>query len=137
MAGWHSGLMPCWYSGPLHWLSSFLFFWLRILPEYYFLAQAFANLHGKRRQALGDAFRAGLRKLGPKNNIPEVFLTRKAKNMNHGSPLFPTDSVVCWLMHWRFDPNQGGQLCAVCMLLCVVSSFAVLPEPLIYIHMGN
>ena len=25
-----------------------------------------------------------------KNNIPEVFLTRKAKNMNHGSPLFPT-----------------------------------------------
>ena len=35
-------------------------------------------------------FRAGLRKLGPKNNIPEVFLTRKAKNMNHGSPLFPT-----------------------------------------------
>ena len=27
-----------------------------------------------------DAFRAGLRKLGPKNNIPEVFLTRKAKN---------------------------------------------------------
>ena len=37
-----------------------------------------------------DAFRAGLRKLGPKINIPEVFLTRKAKNMNHGSPLFPT-----------------------------------------------
>ena len=27
---------------------------------------------------------------GAKNNIPEVFLTRKAKNMNHGSPLFPT-----------------------------------------------
>ena len=26
-----------------------------------------------------DAFRAGLRKLGPKINIPEVFLTRKAK----------------------------------------------------------
>ena len=26
-----------------------------------------------------DAFRAGLRKLGPKNNIPEVFLTKKAK----------------------------------------------------------
>ena len=25
-----------------------------------------------------------------KNNIPEVFLTKKAKNMNHGSPLFPT-----------------------------------------------
>ena len=37
-----------------------------------------------------DAFCAGLRKLGPKNSIPEVFLTRKAKNMNHGSPLFPT-----------------------------------------------
>ena len=57
----------------------FLLFWLRIVPEYYFLAQGFANLHGK---------------LGPKNNIPEVFLTRKAKkkkkNMNHGSPLFPT-----------------------------------------------
>ena len=28
----------------------FCFFWLRKLPEYYFLAQAFANLHGKRRQ---------------------------------------------------------------------------------------
>ena len=26
-----------------------------------------------------DAFRAGLRKLGPKNKIPEVFLTKKAK----------------------------------------------------------
>ena len=26
---------------------------------------------------LDDAFRAGLRKLGPKNNIPEVFLTKK------------------------------------------------------------
>ena len=36
------------------------------------------------------AFRAGLRKLGPKNKIPEVFITKKAKNMNHGSPLFPT-----------------------------------------------
>ena len=55
--------------------NCFLLFWLRKLPEYYFLAQAFANLHGK---------------LGPKNNIPEVFLTRKAKNMNHRSPLFPT-----------------------------------------------
>ena len=53
----------------------FCFFWLRKLSEYYFLAQA---------------FRAGLRKLGPKNNIPEVFLTKKAKKMNHGSPLFPT-----------------------------------------------
>ena len=42
----------------------FCFFWLRKLPEYYFLAQAFANLHGK---------------LGPKNNIPEVSLTKKAK----------------------------------------------------------
>ena len=29
-----------------------------------------------------DTFRAGLRKLGPKNNIPEVFLTRKAKNIH-------------------------------------------------------
>ena len=28
----------------------FLLFWLRKLPEYYFVAQAFANLHGKRRQ---------------------------------------------------------------------------------------
>ena len=28
----------------------FMLFWLRILPEYYFLAQAFAKLHGKRRQ---------------------------------------------------------------------------------------
>ena len=28
----------------------FLLFWLRKLPEYYFLTQAFANLHGKRRQ---------------------------------------------------------------------------------------
>ena len=27
---------------------------------------------------------------GPINNIPEVSLTKKAKNMNHGSPLFPT-----------------------------------------------
>ena len=26
------------------------FFWLRKLPEFYFLAQAFANLHGKRSQ---------------------------------------------------------------------------------------
>ena len=26
-----------------------------------------------------DVFRAGLRKLGPKNKIPEVFLTKKAK----------------------------------------------------------
>ena len=30
-------------------------------------------------RAPDDAFRAGLRKFGPKNNIPEVFLTRKAK----------------------------------------------------------
>ena len=29
------------------------------------------------------SFRAGLRKLGPKNNIPEVFLTRKAKKKNY------------------------------------------------------
>ena len=28
----------------------FLLFWLWKLPEFYFLAQAFANLHGKRRQ---------------------------------------------------------------------------------------
>ena len=28
----------------------FLLFWLRKLPEFYFLAQAFTNLHGKRRQ---------------------------------------------------------------------------------------
>ena len=28
----------------------FLHFWLRKLPEYYFVSQAFANLHGKRRQ---------------------------------------------------------------------------------------
>ena len=27
----------------------FLLFWLGKLPEFYFLAQAFANLHGKRR----------------------------------------------------------------------------------------
>ena len=33
----------------LPWFMFFVF-WLRILPEYYFLAQAFANLHGKRRQ---------------------------------------------------------------------------------------
>ena len=32
-----------------------LLFWLRKLPEYYFLAQAFANLHGKRRQ--GNLFK--------------------------------------------------------------------------------
>ena len=56
----------------------FLLFWLRKLPKYYFLAQAFAKLHGK---------------LGPKNNIPEVFLTKKTKNMNHGSPLFPTIQI--------------------------------------------
>ena len=37
-----------------------------------------------------DAFRAGWRKLEPKNKIPEVFITKKAKNMNPGSPLFPT-----------------------------------------------
>ena len=29
--------------------SCFLLCWLRKLPEYYFLAQAFANLHGKRK----------------------------------------------------------------------------------------
>ena len=28
--------------------------------------------------------------LDQKNNIPEVFITKKAKKMNHGSPLFPT-----------------------------------------------
>ena len=33
---------------------------------------------------------SGLLIFGPKINNPEVFLTRKAKNMNHGSPLFPT-----------------------------------------------
>ena len=54
-------------------LYIFFFFWLRKLPEYYFLAQAFANLHRKRRQGVivvivpDDAFRAGLRKLGQKN----------------------------------------------------------------------
>ena len=42
-----------------------------------------------------DAFRAGLRKLGPKNNIPEVSLTKKKqKNMNHGTPLFPTTHTL-------------------------------------------
>ena len=30
----------------------FLLCWLRKLPEYYFLAQAFANLPGKRRQGV-------------------------------------------------------------------------------------
>ena len=44
----------------------FLLFWLRKLPEFYFLAQA---------------FRAGLRKLGPKNKIPQVFLTKKLKKI--------------------------------------------------------
>ena len=29
-----------------------------------------------------DAFRAGLRKLGPKNNIPEVSLSKKSKEKN-------------------------------------------------------
>ena len=44
-----------------------------------------------------DAFRAGLRKLGPKNKIPEVFITKKAKKkMNHGSPLFPTTSMTVY-----------------------------------------
>ena len=28
----------------------FFFFWLRKLPEYYFLAQAFANLHGNKKK---------------------------------------------------------------------------------------
>ena len=61
----------------------FCFFWLRKLPEYYFLAQAFANLQGK---------------LGPKNNIPEVSLTKKKqKNMNHGSPLFPS-YYTCYIV---------------------------------------
>ena len=47
----------------------FFAFLVRKLPEYYFLKT---------------------KKRGPKNNIPDVFLTKKAKNMNHGSPLFPT-----------------------------------------------
>ena len=42
----------------------FLLLWLIKLPEFYFLAQAFANLHGK---------------LGQKNKISEVFWTTKAK----------------------------------------------------------
>ena len=46
------------------------------------MAQAFANLQGFATQTPDDAFRAGLRKLGPKINIPEVFLTRKAKNIH-------------------------------------------------------
>ena len=33
--------------------------------------------------------------IGPKNKIPEVFITKKkAKNMNHGSPLFPTKKIL-------------------------------------------
>ena len=34
----------------LPWFMFFLLFWLWKLPEFFFLAQAFANLHGKRRQ---------------------------------------------------------------------------------------
>ena len=41
-----------------------------------------------------DAFRAGLRKLGPQNNIPEVFLTRKAKK--HESRKSPIPYYIKW-----------------------------------------
>ena len=45
-----------------------------------------------------------------------------------------TDSVVCWVMHCCFDPNQGRTaICAVCMLLCAVPSFDVLPGALIFV----
>ena len=50
--------------------------------------------------ATHDAFRAGLRKLWPKNKNSGSFpnqkekiyinCNQKEKNMNHGSPLFPT-----------------------------------------------
>ena len=56
--------------------------------EYKTQTQTCTNLS---QTCIPDDACAGLRKLGPKNNIPEVFLTRKAKNMNHGSPLFPTN----------------------------------------------
>ena len=35
-----------------------------------------------------------------KKNIPEVFLTKKAKNMNHGSPLFPTIYLYIYARNW-------------------------------------
>ena len=67
----------------------FLLFWLWKLPEFYFLAPTSGILF------FGSNFRnfifwPGILFFGPKNKIPEVFITKKAKNMNHGSPLFPT-----------------------------------------------
>ena len=41
------------------------------------------------------------------------------------------DSTVCWLMLCRSALNQGRTICAACMLLCAVFSFAVLPGVLI------
>ena len=36
-------------------------------------------------------------------------------------------------MHCRFPLASDGLLCVVCMLLCAVSSFAVLPGVLMYV----
>ena len=54
-----------------------------------------------------DAFRAGLRKLGPKINIPEVFLTRKAKN-NSDSDINQERNNYClraiyFIIPWSFN----------------------------------
>ena len=61
----------------------------RGLPWFIFLAFLVKETSGIlifgpsfRKPSPDDAFRAGLRKLGPKINIPEVSLTRKAKNIS-------------------------------------------------------
>ena len=66
--------------------SGILFFGPRKLPEFYFLAQEnFQNFIFWPKKTTGILF-FGPRKRGPKNKIPEVFLTKKAKIV-----------TVCWI----------------------------------------
>ena len=53
-----------------------------------------------------DAFRAGWRKLGPKNKIPEVFITKKAKKKNIYIYIYVIGDIT-WL------PSSIDFLCAV------------------------
>ena len=60
---------------------------------FYFLAQAFANLHGKRRQ--GFVRESVVREsMDQKIKKSGSFSNQKSKNMNYGSPLFPAFRYV-------------------------------------------
>ena len=73
---------------PFH-TNTYIYIYIYI---YFFFTVNFLKLHQ-------------MSKLGPKNKNPEVFITKKAKKMNHGSPLFPTNIYIFFFATKDIDSN--------------------------------